>query len=47
VIEFDTGVCGFELPVGFCAVFVPPIFPCFDFFDKDLLGKDAAAEALG
>ena len=47
MFEFEAGVSGFELPVGFGVVFVPLVFPCFDFVDKDVYGGDAAAEALG
>jgi hypothetical protein len=43
VFKLDASVCGFELPVGFGVFFVPLVFPCFDFLDKDLFGGDAAA----
>src|SRR3974377_323491 len=45
--QFDTGVFGRELPVGFGVAFVSTALPGRDFFLEGLFVRDAAAQALG
>ena len=46
MLEFDAGVFGRELPVGFGVMGIAVSLPCGDWADEDLLVGDAAAEAL-
>jgi hypothetical protein len=46
MLEFDSGVIGRELPVGFGVMGIAISLPCGDLVDQDLLVRDAAVEAL-
>jgi hypothetical protein len=46
VLEFDAGIFGCELPVGFGVVAIAIVLPGGDFLDACLLVGDAAVEAL-
>jgi len=46
MLEFDAGVVGHELPVGFGVMGIAIRLPCGDLMDEDLLVRDAAVEAL-
>jgi hypothetical protein len=45
LLEFDSGVIGRELPVGFGVMGIAISLPCGDLVDKDFLVGDAAVEA--
>ena len=47
MLEFDTGVCCVELPIGLGVVGISIIFLSCDFVDEGLFVRDAAIEALG
>src|ERR1700730_19288584 len=46
MLEFDAGVVGRELPVGFGVMGIAISFPCGDLVDEDFLIGDAAVETL-
>ena len=46
MLEFDAGVIGRELPVGFGVMGIAVSLPCGNVVDEDLLVGDAAVEAL-
>ena len=46
MLEFDAGVLGCELPIGFGVMGIAVSFPCGDLVDEDLLGGDAPVETL-
>jgi hypothetical protein len=47
MLEFNAGIVGCELPIGFGVVFVAVFFPSRDFFDEGFPVGNAAVEALG
>jgi len=46
MLEFDAGVIGCELPVGFGVMGIAISLPSGDLMDEDSLVGDAAVEAL-
>jgi hypothetical protein len=46
MLEFDAGVIGRELPVGFGVMSIAVSLPCGDLVDEDLLVRDVAVETL-
>src|SRR5580658_11229082 len=46
MLEFDAGVIGRELPVGFGVMGIAVSLPSGDLVDEDLLVRNAAVEAL-
>jgi hypothetical protein len=46
MLEFDAGVFGRELPVGFGVMGIAASLPCGGLVDEDLLVGDAAVETL-
>ena len=47
MLEFDTGVCCGELPIGLGVVGIAVVLPGGDFLDEGLFVGNAAIEALG
>ncbi len=47
MLEFDTGACCGELPIGLGVVGISIIFPSCDFVGEGLFVRDAPIEALG
>ena len=47
MLEFDTGICCGELPIGLGMVGISIILPSCDFVDEGLFVRDAAIETLG
>ena len=46
MLEFDTSIFGFELPVGLCVAGISVVAPGGDFSDESLFVGNAAVEAL-
>ena len=46
MLEFDAGVIGREMPVGFGVMGIAVSLPCGDLVDEDMLVGDAAVETL-
>ena len=46
MFECEAGVCGCEVPIGFCVVFVAAGLPCLDFCGMGFFVSDAAVQAL-
>src|ERR1700722_2632038 len=46
VLEFDTGIFGREVPIGFDVIAIAVVLPGGDFLDEGCLSGDGAGEEL-